>query len=1061
MWPLVRVYCCLLLFCFSVSAQQSQQLYVKNYAEKDGLSSNYIRCFFQDSKGFMWIGTSYGLNRFDGQKFEKFYADAGNPHSISSNVITAIIEDRQGHIWVGTENAGLNKFNDDTKTFSPYRYMANNEQALKEDFVNSLYADSKGSIWIGYASKGWSVLNPVTNSLAHYASGQTFINRWGKNASDCVGGFTEDSKGNMWLAGGYGLFMQDAQTKKLTVYIDDNSSFYKENQNLFMTVQYYGDSLLWLGTWACGLKQFNINTKKFTAYLLQPNNPYAGNRNIVDKIAKKSANELWIASLDKGLGVFNITTNQFQFFEHKSDNKNSPPPKECRRIFVDNNQTLWAGYDYGFSLIAPSNQNIKTTAVPPIKSSFFTESTVHSFYYHAPTNKLYFGLDVGNGLYEKDISNNTIKLLPTKGLPVTTSGSHHVADIFKWDGQNLLTNIDGGFYLYNIYSNSFSRLLLKHNNTTIEMHGSASQLDAKNELWIIDYNKRYYKIKLGNNNVQQVGGVAANQAFPFIAGSFIVTSFNDSLAWVFDRSRGLVLFNTINNTSNADFYEKNLYKIGDPKKIVMDKQDHYWFTTYNEGLFEMWQTSNGKYSYKRYTEKEGLPDMFLNEIFCDSLGFIWISSKKGIIRFHPSKPVFKNYNDDNGLPETLYAIESGYLGSNQIVYFGCINHFIEIDTRHVVENRMPPKVMLRYLNIFDKSWSDSLNINNQQKIELSYKQNFISFEFAALSFVNGNQCQYAYQLQGLDKDWIYCGNRQYASYSGLKPGKYLLRIKAANSDGVWNEQGISLQIIIHAPFWQTAWFYVLLSIILIVIVVGLYRYRIAAIRKEEQIKTDYNKKVAEIEMKALRAQMNPHFIFNCLNSINRYIVKSDHVTASGYLTRFAKLIRLILDSSATETTSLESEIQLLQLYIEMEMLRFDNRFAVQFQVTPSINQSTSFIPSMLIQPYIENAIWHGLLHKEGKGNLKLLFTEQSKDLLRVVIEDDGVGRQKAAEQKSKQVLKQKSYGMKITGDRIKMFNELHNVKASCHIEDLTDADGRPTGTRVTLLLPFEVPVTNP
>lgn len=212
--------------------------------------------------------------------------------------------------------------------------------------------------------------------------------------------------------------------------------------------------------------------------------------------------------------------------------------------------------------------------------------------------------------------------------------------------------------------------------------------------------------------------------------------------------------------------------------------------------------------------------------------------------------------------------------------------------------------------------------------------------------------------------------------------------------------------------------------------------------------------MAEVEMKALRAQMNPHFLFNCLNSINRYIVVNDTVKASGYLTKFSKLIRLILDNSANDITTLENEINLLKLYIEMEFMRFDGKFTYAIEVDDNLATDTISIPSMIIQPYVENAIWHGLLNKGENGHLSLKVNSISPSELQVVVEDNGIGRQKAGDLKSKSTLKQKSYGMKITNDRIKAMNQLYDSGASVQIQDMHDAQNKPTGTKVVLNIPF-------
>jgi LytS/YehU family sensor histidine kinase len=241
------------------------------------------------------------------------------------------------------------------------------------------------------------------------------------------------------------------------------------------------------------------------------------------------------------------------------------------------------------------------------------------------------------------------------------------------------------------------------------------------------------------------------------------------------------------------------------------------------------------------------------------------------------------------------------------------------------------------------------------------------------------------------------------------------------------------------------WSYGLAGVVVLLILFAI-RYRIT-------LKTGYEKKMKEIEMRALRAQMNPHFIFNCLGSINRYIVKSDTKTASHYLTKFAKLIRLILDNSASDHISLDVEIQTLQLYLEMESLRFDRGFDYQIQLDEHLPSEMIQLPSMLIQPYVENAIWHGLLQKEEKGKLWIRFKKINGHILQAEIEDNGIGRKRAMELKSKNTVKQKSYGMQISSDRIQIINNLYKLNNSVTVHDLTDETGMASGTKITLKIP--------
>ena len=219
------------------------------------------------------------------------------------------------------------------------------------------------------------------------------------------------------------------------------------------------------------------------------------------------------------------------------------------------------------------------------------------------------------------------------------------------------------------------------------------------------------------------------------------------------------------------------------------------------------------------------------------------------------------------------------------------------------------------------------------------------------------------------------------------------------------------------------------------------------------MKTDFEKRLANVEMHALRAQMNPHFIFNCLNSIDYYILKNDMETASDYLNRFSRLIRLILQNSRSNYVNLKDELEALKLYIEMESLRFDESFDYEVKIGKGLQLEEIEIPPMLLQPYVENAIWHGLMQREGKGKLDLVITKQNGHL-NCIIEDNGIGREAAMAIRSKSATRRKSMGMQITEDRIGMINRLYNTDARINIEDLKDDKGKASGTRVNLEIPL-------
>ncbi len=387
------------------------------------------------------------------------------------------------------------------------------------------------------------------------------------------------------------------------------------------------------------------------------------------------------------------------------------------------------------------------------------------------------------------------------------------------------------------------------------------------------------------------------------------------------------------------------------------------------------------------------------------------------------------------------------------MYIGSLRKYTRWHLDSVLASARRPKLYLNSIRIFDVEYNDTSDLDKARTIELPNDKNTVTFGFTALDYNAPEAIRYMYKMDGINSTWLTGDDLRTVTFSRLAPGTYVLHVKASNGLGLQADHEIEVHIIIKPPFWRTWWFITLCIVAGIALIVFIFRYRIATIRKDEDTKTKFNKMMAEVEMKALRAQMNPHFLFNCLNSINRYIVVNDTIKASGYLTKFSKLIRLILDNSANDVTTLENEMTLIRLYIEMEFMRFDGKFTYSIDIDPTLAPASITIPSMIIQPYIENAIWHGLLSKGENGHLLVSIAAKGPAQLEVVIEDNGIGRKKAQELKSKSTLKQKSYGMQITGDRIKAMNHLYDSGAAVAIEDLHSDNNEAKGTRVILKIP--------
>ena len=312
-------------------------------------------------------------------------------------------------------------------------------------------------------------------------------------------------------------------------------------------------------------------------------------------------------------------------------------------------------------------------------------------------------------------------------------------------------------------------------------------------------------------------------------------------------------------------------------------------------------------------------------------------------------------------------------------------------------------------------------------------------------------------LEPYDRDWNQAGSDRRALYFNVPPGEYTFRVKGLNSFGMWTERSIGISI--TPPWWSTWWF----KILVVVLVLGglysiirwrlqiKYRTRIERSEKEKQL-AELRQRTTELEMQALRSQMNPHFIFNSLNAINRFILQNNKQQASEYLTRFSRLVRLILQNSQASLITLESGLDSLRLYLELESLRFEKRFDFTIILDPEIDISVIRIPPLIIQPYVENAIWHGLMHKEEKGKLEIELSDK-EGMLYCRITDDGIGRKKAEELKASGT--HKSMGLRITADRIALLQQQRKASASIEVIDLVLPDGKPGGTEVIIKMPLQ------
>jgi hypothetical protein len=487
------------------------------------------------------------------------------------------------------------------------------------------------------------------------------------------------------------------------------------------------------------------------------------------------------------------------------------------------------------------------------------------------------------------------------------------------------------------------------------------------------------------------------------------------------------------------------YYLGDKNPLLKNRIDDLEF----DSLGRLWMATKGAgvliydgVHVNALTTAQGLSSMICHDVFLAGNDSVIVATQNGIsiISKIANQWVVKRFGKDSGMPQTkvLRVRKSG-----SVIWGMSHNGLFGFEINEASRYTYVPRLFFEQIIINNKPVK-MLN----GKTSLRANENTITIHFFGLNYRNPGNLTYYYRLNGLSSNWSRT-NSTSVQFISLPPGNYSFELMAENTDGQRSLENIKFNFYIAAPFWRTGWFITICILIITFSILLIIKQRIAKIHKQNQI----NRRIITSEMTALRAQMNPHFVFNAINSIQHYILRDDTSSAHKSLTKFSKLIRNVLDNSKQETITLEKETETIRLYLELESLRFSDGFEYSIQIDDGIDPLTTFIAPMLIQPFAENAIWHGLLHKrDGAGKLTIKV-ERVDDLLRIHIDDNGIGRKAAEEIRRLSPRQHKPVGVNNTLERIELIRLQYNKNISATIIDKVSNDGIATGTTVILQIP--------
>ena len=517
----------------------------------------------------------------------------------------------------------------------------------------------------------------------------------------------------------------------------------------------------------------------------------------------------------------------------------------------------------------------------------------------------------------------------------------------------------------------------------------------------------------------------------------------DGTLWIGHQEHGLVRMDP--ETGRCQSSIRGPADRGDRGRRVLavaeDADARIWYLADGVGLVR-YEPSNGRYTV--YDARHGMPIPAGSGIVVDGNGILWVALLNGVVRFDPVAERFTRINVDHG--QRYNDIGRGVmLRHNGEVWMTNMGDLLHFDAAAFRQARAPMPPVVTLLRAGDqRHMPDSAGT-----VRLPYDQNRIRIGFVSFD-APGHITTYA--LRQGDGAW-HEGAEGDVTIDNLPPGDHRFQLRTRADDGQWSAP-TALRLLIDPPWWQRTWARIGGALLLAAAIVLVFRLRLNWIRRRERREEAVARTINELKLRALRAQMNPHFVFNCMNSIDKFILMNEPEQASHYLNRFAMLVRLILNQSDHVSVALEKEVELLRYYLELEALRFEEPFTFAVVADPLLVNEEPELPAMLVQPYVENAIWHGLQHRRGPGHIRVDFRKQG-DSMMVIVEDNGVGRAEAARINARRTAMHSSRAMQVNADRMRLLEELKHGGASVTIEDLADRDGTALGTRVNITLPLE------
>jgi GAF domain-containing protein/ligand-binding sensor domain-containing protein len=779
-----------------------QELRFERISVEQGLSDSTVTCFYQDSAGFLWIGTNDGLNRYDGYDFQVYRHDPGDPTSLSHDSVTAILEDSSGVLWIGTAG-GLDWFDRRQERFVHYRHDADDPVSLSHDAVSVLYQDRSGTLWVGTWGGGLNRLNPTTGRFVHYQHDPTDVRSL---SHDAVAAIYQDRSGVLWVGTVGGLNRMGPGMGSFTRYTHNPEDPRSVGDDLVRSILEDQYGVLWLGTGGGGLNQFNRYADTFTRYLVDPEDVEGFAYNDVVAILEDSAGVLWVGTDGGGLNQFDRQTARFTVYQTDPQHSNSLSGNQITALYEDREEVLWVGtLGGGISKHDRSTQRFAHYQKDPENPNSLSHSRVLSLF-EDPEGVLWIGTD-GKGLDRFDRKQGTFRNVRNDPDDLSSLGGNYVSGVaMDQEGILWVGTWGAGLDRFDAGTDTFVHYRHDPDDPRSLSHDTVWPIyvDHLGVLWIGTAGG-------GLNRLDVSGaGFVRYQHDPDNPRSLS----DDTVSAIFEDSDGELWIGTHSGLNRfdreAEQFDRYVYGPEDPanqaRNVVYamdeDAAGAFWLAT--AGGLARFDRTDEVVTY--YTEQDGLPSARVTCALMDEAGFLWVSTTKGLSRFDPRTQTFRTYGVSDGVQGYLFTVGACDRSRSGEMFFGGAHGFNVFDPGDVQDNPHVPPVVLTSLTQGGEEIDLGRSLQSVRDVDLRWPNTHFEFEYAALGYRQPEKNQYAYLLEGFEADWNYVGTRRFGQYTNLRGGTYTLRVKGSNNDGLWNEEGISLQIRVTPPFWQTWWF---------------------------------------------------------------------------------------------------------------------------------------------------------------------------------------------------------------------------------------------------------------